>query len=103
MVGDEVSGSFRSFGDSRHEDFRCASSGSFATNPKKIYLDRSTVAQMAARWTRDREVPGLNPAGSYETASKIKPYCSLYHVTINSHGRVGPIHLGMYLPGPIAD
>ena len=46
---------------------------------------------------------GTYPAGSYETASKIKLYCLLYHVTINSHRHVASIHLGMYLPGPIAD
>ena len=38
-----------------------------------------------------------------DRVSKSKPYCLLRHMSINKHGRVGPIHLGMYLPGPIAD
>ena len=47
--------------------------------------NRSTVAQMAARWPHNRKVVGSNPARSYETRFQVKDVLLLSHVVINSY------------------
>ena len=47
---------------------------------------RVMVAQMAAYWPNNQKVMGLNLAGSsWDCDSKLKLYCLIQHVTINSH------------------